>query len=359
MKIMMGEMRGKMAREAAKCIIDTEGFELIPEALAGPKDTQKEYRIIADSGEFTVSLIPFEDREECIEKAKEKYYGIDVVVYFAALEGDEDMPNKNAEFYKRHGLNAVIDTTGMKRSWLEETLRCASPINAVVVNGSDLAIEIAAFEAEMQDFANQYKNEWLEDLESGLYIRESHEGVDVPNNFPGKAYISGTTEAMVDYFNKIGIKFDIKDIAKIRDREDQHDLKVPEWVLDCHDWYRYKVYTSEKNSEIIRNLFDRIYGFLSDDPIFIGKGYRVDESKLSGRQDVGLALVSRDSDLTFRVEHRKGETKIDLNVNGTGVYKTGIIAALKYVGLKGAAGERGTYSTMIDVLNRIDVLEAK
>jgi 4-hydroxy-tetrahydrodipicolinate reductase len=108
-----------------------------------------------------------------------------------------------------------------------------------------------------------------------------------------KADTSGTAKAMVRYFNRLGVPFSEEQITMERDPQVQRSRwGVPEQYLTGHGWHTY-------------------------------------------------TLVSADKTVRFEFTH---------NVNGRDIYVLGTLDALLYLEKKLAAGARGQFYTMIDVL---------
>ncbi len=334
MRVMVNGLPGKMATEVAKHVIDSDDFDIVYHSLTGPEISDETVTI---KGSKINLLKP--ERKNSIDGVignNRPFISVDATQPGAV--------NPNADFYCRNNLPFVMLTTGGDRKELEQRVRNS---DIVAVIHTNMATQIVAYQALMKDFSNNHEGEWVQDKKSGLYIRESHQGVDIPNDFNGKEDTSGTAKDLVKSFNKIGVDFDEKDIAKIRDIEDQRILGVPEWALKGHGWHRYKLYSAEENKEIVIELFGAVFSFLQSNPVF--EGYKPLISKLSGEQGTGIAMVSPDDNVLFRVEYRKGEVKIDHNVNGRGIYALGTLDALRFIKPKIATGEKGKVYSMINV----------
>jgi len=114
----------------------------------------------------------------------------------------------------------------------------------------------------------------------------------VESHQEGKKDTSGTARAMVTYFNKLGVDFNVDEIIKIRDRTKQVILSnVPIKYLGGHGYHTY-------------------------------------------------TLKSLDGTVKLELTH---------NVNGRQVYADGAIDAIKFLTKKIEAGHPGCYN-MIDVL---------
>jgi 4-hydroxy-tetrahydrodipicolinate reductase len=158
------------------------------------------------------------------------------------------------------------------------------------VRGSDIAAVVAPNMAK-QIVGFQAMMEYAADTFPGLfqgYILEIRE-----SHQSAKADTSGTAKVMVRYFNRLGVPFSEEQIVMERDPQVQ-SLRwgVPEQYLTGHGWHTY-------------------------------------------------TLVSADKTVRFEFTH---------NVNGRDIYVLGTLDALLYLEKKLAAGAKGQFYTMIDVL---------
>ena len=158
------------------------------------------------------------------------------------------------------------------------------------VRGSDIAAVVAPNMAK-QIVGFQAMMEYAADTFPGLfqgYTLEIRE-----SHQRAKADTSGTAKAMVRYFNRLGVAFSEEQIAMERDPQMQSSRwGVPEQYLTGHAWHTY-------------------------------------------------TLVSADKTVRFEFTH---------NINGRDIYVLGTLDALLYLEKKFAAGARGQFYTMIDVL---------
>lgn len=315
-KVMVNGPPGNMAKKAAEYVAKADNLVLFPYAFTGPEISDK--TITVEGNEIT--LVKPSEREDLIAKLKEENNLPDISVEFT----HPDSINDNVDFYCRHKLPSVVGTTGGDRKALEDRVRNSETIAVIAPN---MAKQIVAFQAVMQDFADEHEGKWVNN-EKGLYIRESHQCADVTADFKGKADTSGTAKAVVEYFNKIGLPYDANEIVKIRDVEDQLALGVPRWALKAHGWHRYKLYTFGLNEIIVDDLYETVFNFLNDKKVF--ENYTRRQSKLSGEQQQGYAVLSPDKNFIFRVEYRIGETKIDHNMNGRDLYAAGTMDAIHF-----------------------------
>ena len=325
---------GKMATAAAEAIVRSEEFELMPFAFTGNNAPSNR-----DILGVNVRSIRLEDRADFLrsEAGRSSFLTSDFT--------HPDVVNLNADTYCNNNLHFVMGTTGGDRDALEERVR-NSAISAVIA--PNMAKQVVGLQSVIKAFSEVYRGCWVKE-DSGLYIRESHQGVDVPNDFEGKADTSGTAKAMVEYFQKLGIPYGVKDIdAKIRDIEDQRLLGIPESALQGHGWHRYKLHSfNPENQELLNALYEGVSRFLGGSNVF--DSYHGDYSKVSREAEVGNAVVSLDESVLFRVEQRKGEVKIDHNISGRNAYAEGNLDALRCLNKNVKFGAEGEVYSMINV----------
>lgn len=228
-------MPGNVAASIAKHILTDERFELVRHSLTGPDITAMEFLI----DETPVQLVKPDSRDDtrdatrdaAIEKIKETegpFITVDFTLPVAV--------NDNAAFYCRHELPFVMGTTGGDRVMLEQTVR-NSLISAVIA--PNMAKQIVGFQAMMEYAAENFPG-----LFGGysLEIRESHQKTKVDT--------SGTAKAMVNYFNKLGVRFTENDIIKIRDPKiQQKQWKIPEKYINGHAWHTYTLDAPDKTAQ--------------------------------------------------------------------------------------------------------------
>ena len=254
-----------MASEVARRVLKSEGLELIPYALTGSIDTT-----LHQIGNSNIALVKPEIREDFIASIQKPEISVDFTHPSAV--------NSNADFYCKHNLPFVMGTTGGDRAALEQRVKDSDIVAVIAPN---MAKQIVAFQAMMKYAADNFPTAF--DGYS-LEIVESHQ--------KGKADTSGTAKAMVDYFNTLGIPFNVEQIMMIRDPQQQIAMGVSEDALTGHGWHTY-------------------------------------------------TLKSKDESVLFRFTH---------NVNGRDVYAAGTIDAIKYLSGKIAAREKGKVYSMMDVL---------
>jgi 4-hydroxy-tetrahydrodipicolinate reductase len=223
--IMVNGMPGNMAVNVATHALKDPRFNLVPASLTGPEITETGYSL----AERIFRLVSPDRADKAIAGIIEQdgpFISIDYTHPTAV--------NTNAEFYCRHHLPFVMGTTGGDRGKLVQTVE-ESPVPAVI--SPNMAKQIVGFQAMMahaaENFPGLFKGYSLE-------IRESHQ--------QGKADTSGTAKAMVGYFNKLGVPFDVADIDQERDPKRQKtEWGIPEEFLTGHGWHTYTL-TSENGT---------------------------------------------------------------------------------------------------------------
>lgn len=275
--IMINGLPGNVTRIITGLAIRDGRFEIIPFSLTGP-EIEAEYE--------TVDILKFElirpdSRTDRIREIKSEYITGDSP--FIAIDFTHPSAvNANAEFYAEHDIPFVMGTTGGDRNALEKTVTSSS-ISAVIA--PNMAKQIVGFQAMMEYAADNFPGLFKDYT---LQVIESHQ--------KGKADTSGTAKAMVGYFNRLGVRFNVDEIQMVRDPEIQaKEMNIPEEHLKGHGWHTY-------------------------------------------------TLTAKDGSALFEFKH---------NVNGRDIYASGTFDAVQFLAQKIARDTAGTgkvYS-MIDVLN--------
>ena len=223
-KLMINGLPGSMAREVAKAAL-SRGLEIIPYSLTGPDVAEKEVEI----GGKKIALILPEERENRIEKVKAEFSEFISVDYT-----HPSSVNSNAEFYISQDLPFVMGTTGGDRSKLISDVDNAKISSVIAPNMAKQIVALQLMLEEMQEkFPDLYKNYTLS-------VRESHQKT--------KADTSGTAKAIVDTFNKMGIKpISHDDIQKIRKEDEQLAFGVPQNYLDGHAFHTYRLQSQDES----------------------------------------------------------------------------------------------------------------
>jgi len=100
--VMVNGVPGRMAHETA-CAVVRRGLDLVPYALTGPQEAEKEI----DVNGVKVELIKPDGRAELLSEVKSKYPGLICVDYT-----HPSAANPNVKAYCNAGLSFVIGTTG-------------------------------------------------------------------------------------------------------------------------------------------------------------------------------------------------------------------------------------------------------
>ncbi len=259
---------GNMASVFSRHADQAPDISLLPNGITGPDTDQQRIRI----GAAEIHLVRADD-----SAAKDRIVRDDGP--FIAVDFTEPRAAEaNIEWYCSKGIDFVMGTTGVSMSRLAEEVRDA---RICAVAAPNMAKQIVALQA-MMEFGSQAFPGCFAGY--SLRIVESHQ--------QGKLDTSGTARAMVAYFNALGVDFDVDSIVKIRHRDDQLEMGVPESALGGHGWHEY-------------------------------------------------SLESPDGTVHVRLVH---------NVNGRDVYADGTLDAVRYLHAKLEAGVKGKVFTMIHVL---------
>lgn len=269
-KIMINGLPGNVASNLLTHFNDHENFELIKFSLTG-EDTQE--KNINFNGKIFELLKPSQ-RGGKIGELIQKNPGLIAVDYT-----HPSAVNDNTAFYVSNKIPFVMGTTGGDREKIVKDVE-KSEISAVIA--PNMAKQIVGFQAMMEftalNFPDLFKGYTLE-------INESHQ--------TGKADTSGTAKAMVNYFNKLGLNFDVSMIKKERDQKNQIDKwKIPQEYISGHAWHTY-------------------------------------------------TLKSEDGNVKFEFTH---------NINGRNIYSKGTLDAVSFLEKKIKQGIKGRVFSMIDVL---------
>ena len=148
-----------------------------------------------------------------------------------------DAVNRNAELYCKFKIPFVMGTTGGDRKSLEKVVVDSGNIAVIAPNmAKPVVLMQAMLEYAAQSFPDALKG-------FNLNVTESHQ--------QGKKDTSGTAKSMVEYFNKLGVGFDLGEIVKIRDPEFQTRLlRIPEEYLSGHGWHTYTLKSQDKTVEL-------------------------------------------------------------------------------------------------------------
>ncbi|MBU1340384.1 MAG: dihydrodipicolinate reductase [Proteobacteria bacterium] len=215
--IMINGLPGNVAKIMARFAITDDRFNVIPFSLTGQE---------IDADTITIAPITFELVKPDIRDNKIKEIKSEYPCFITIDYTHPSAVNSNAIFYTQNKLPFVMGTTGGDREQLELLVKSSSTPAVIAPN---MAKQIVGFQAMMEFGANTFPG-----LFEGytLDVVESHQ--------KGKADTSGTARAMVGYFNKLGLDFNVNDIQMIRDPEVQEKKwNIPKEHLTGHGWHTY------------------------------------------------------------------------------------------------------------------------
>mmetsp|Transcript_39307 Transcript_39307/g.47604 ORF Transcript_39307/g.47604 Transcript_39307/m.47604 type:complete len:366 (-) Transcript_39307:487-1584(-) len=215
--VMINDCSGKMGHAVAEAAVEA-GLTLVPFALTG-----NAAETVACGG-VAVKLVGVdEDRDALMEKLKVEYPGMIVVDYTVPVAAEA-----NAEFYTKHGLSFVMGTTGADSAKMASMAKDAG-VHAVIA--PQMGKQVVAFQAAMELMAEQFPGAFST---YKLRVVESHQSTKVDT--------SGTAKAIVSSFQKLGCKFDVEDIEKVRTANEQTNVMgVPEAHLKGHAFHTYEL----------------------------------------------------------------------------------------------------------------------
>jgi len=262
--ILIAGLPGKMAAEVATLVAAADDLDLLPTGLTSPIHEGESHSLAG----ATVELIGDDSLAGLALPADT--VAVDYTTPDAALA--------NVRWYAQQGVPFVMGTTSFDRSEAAE-LVAASEASAVIA--PNMAAPIVLLQAAGEHLASQFPGA-MADAE--LSIRESHQA--------GKKDTSGTAKAMVDYFRRLGVEYDVEAIDKLRNAGAQRAAGVPEEHLGGHAFHRYELHAAAGTVQLV-------------------------------------------------LEH---------NVIGRRVYAEGTLAAVRFLRERVAAGSRGEVFSMEDVL---------
>ena len=225
--IMINGLPGNVAKKMARFAVSDEKFNVIPFSLTGLDIEEK--TVVIDN--VTFELVKPDSRDIKTTHIKSVYPSFISIDYT-----HPNAVNANALYYVKNKIPFIMGTTGGDRKQLEETVKNASTPAVIAPN---MAKQIVGFQAMMEYAADTFPG-----LFKGytLQVVESHQ--------KGKADTSGTARAMVNYFNKLGVDFDVDHIKMIRDPEIQEkEWNIPREHLGGHGWHTYTL-TAEDGSAL-------------------------------------------------------------------------------------------------------------
>jgi 4-hydroxy-tetrahydrodipicolinate reductase len=340
--------KGKMARAVAELIVGMpDRYRLYNFALTG------------DSSNEAAQSVN-------IRGVKVDLYTPNQKVYFVADSGfdgqdgivvDFTRPGallENARFYADAGWSFVMGTTGRaedldaaRKVVLESPRWELEPINAIIA--PNMSWQIATFQGVIEGLAERFPG-GLEGCT--LRIRESHQST--------KEDTSGTAKAIVSAFRKLGVKFEVSDITKIRAPAEQLAIGVDERNLKWHAFHEYELSGSVMNT-VLATFEIHMHTLLYSNPAFGEYGKQVSDASVKDKYV--LSRTSPNKDVFFEATYaRNGEgqdweyekhtrkTTVRHNVNGGDTYAQGAVWAVGALLRLNANPERGKVLSMVDAI---------
>jgi 4-hydroxy-tetrahydrodipicolinate reductase len=216
--VMVNGIPGKMGIAVAQAVL-SRGYTLVPYSLTG-EQVQEEESLVND---VLIRLIKPSERAGIIRQIKEEFPGM-ITVDFT----HPTAVNSNAQFYAVQQLPFVMGTTGGDREQLMQTVQEA---NLPCVIAPNMAKQIVAFQAMMEYMAQNFPGVFAG---WSLDVEESHQ--------KAKADTSGTAKAVVTSLQTMGLDYNVEDIRKIRDEQEQMEwMGVPEGDLGWHAFHTYNI----------------------------------------------------------------------------------------------------------------------
>ncbi len=234
--VMVNGLPGNMARKTAGFALKDKRFQLVPFSLTGPDINDPE--VVID--ENVIELVRPENAEKALDDIQERFNPI-IVDYT-----HPDAAVNNVSLYVKHRIPFVLGTTGGDREALFKLVEQGT-VPAVIA--PNMAKQIVGLQAMFEYGAKTFPG-LFEGYE--LKVKESHQ--------KQKADTSGTAKAMVQYFNELGMKFDMDDIELERDPIRQENIwKIPTEHLEGHGWHTYTLESDDGSSffQITHNVNGR------------------------------------------------------------------------------------------------------
>lgn len=213
---MVNGCTGKMGKAVIEAAVSA-GLQLIPLSFGVEEDAGR----VVEVGGTNFHVHGPSEREGVLASVFDAHPDVIVVDYTVPAA-----VNDNAELYCKVGVPFVMGTTGGDRERLYKTVD-DSRVYAVI--SPQMGKQVVAFLAAMEIMAEKCPGAF-----SGysLQVMESHQA--------SKLDTSGTAKAVISSFQKLGVSFDMDQIQKIRDPEQQVQMVgVPVEYLNGHAFHMY------------------------------------------------------------------------------------------------------------------------
>jgi len=226
--VMVNGMPGPMALEAAKACVD-RGFTLLPWGLTGGSGRVSEIDVEGAERTVRVKLVKGPsfggEAMDVLRRLKSEHPNLVVVDYT-----HPSATLSNLQAYAESDCDLVMGTTGGDMARMAELQ--ASAKSSVAVIAPNMAKQIVAVQAALQEMAKRFPNSFVD---YSLSVRESHQST--------KADTSGTAKAIVAHLTALnGQKtYTLEDVVKIRDEAGQLAFGVPADALLGHAFHTYRL----------------------------------------------------------------------------------------------------------------------
>lgn len=212
--VLIAGMPGKMAAEVAGLVAEADDLKLHDVGITGPVSDGE---VLTFAGQ-SVRLVA-EDSLPSLALPADTI-AVDYTTPDAALG--------NVGWYTRQGVPFVMGTTGYD---MDEAKRLVAESEVSAVIAPNMGTPIVLLQAAGRWLAEQFPRAMQG---SDLTIRESHQAT--------KRDTSGTAKAMVDYFQGLGVPYEVDQIEQVRDADRQRDeLAIPAEHLAGHAFHRYEL----------------------------------------------------------------------------------------------------------------------
>lgn len=215
--ILVNGCTGKMGEAVIEAAVSA-GLHLVPFSFSS-MESRKTVRVCG----IDIDVHGPSDRESVLASLFDAHPNLVVVDY--TVPG---AVNDNANLFCKVGVPFVMGTTGGNRERLYKTVQ-ESKTYAVI--SPQMGKQVVAFLAAMEIMAEQFPGAF-----SGysLEVMESHQA--------GKLDTSGTAKAVISCFQKLGVSFEMDQVKKIRDPDQQVGVVgVPPKYLEGHAFHLYNL----------------------------------------------------------------------------------------------------------------------
>ena len=329
--------KGQMSLAVAQRIAASSEFELFPYGLTA-EDTSAEGCLNTPVPDLDRALILFRPSERVKHQGllvKEARGRPVIAVDFST----PDALMSNAEFFASMGFNSVIGTSGGD---LEKLAKLANGSGTNITYAPNMAPAVVSVQYAIGEYAKRFPN-CLGFCEA--YCHESHQEAKGSKT-------SATAKEIMRLFGKeLGARVMGEGINRIRDKDMQRRIGVPEKYLDGHGWHTYfLVARDEKGQEQIRDFGT----FLSTtlmirNPVvseYFRENWPIVEPLNESQEPTlipGKASFARDVFVGMN-SYGPEEMRLAHHVNGRGPYVDGTFLAMKN------QSKVPGLSTMVDII---------